>query len=93
MNEILIIDELLSYNTYKPSDIAHIVVDTSKCDKCNLKPCVYLCPSACYREEHGEISFTYISCIECGTCRIICPEEAVKWDYPEGGKGILYKAT
>ena len=30
-------------------------------------------------------------CIECGTCRILCPYYNVSWKYPRGGFGVAYK--
>jgi ferredoxin like protein len=29
--------------------------------------------------------------LECGSCRIICPQGAIRWVYPRGGFGICYQ--
>ncbi|WP_192902944.1 ferredoxin family protein, partial [Pelotomaculum propionicicum] len=43
-------------------------------------------------KEDGELSFDYAGCLECGTCRIICPKEgAISWQYPRGGFGINFR--
>ena len=41
----------------------------------------------------GEISFDYAGCLECGTCRVVCPRsaEALKWSYPRGGFGVQFR--
>ncbi len=69
----------------------HIVNDSSKCGTCEQKPCIYFCPGGCFTEEDGEIKLRYEGCLECGTCRIMCPKEALKWNYPLGGYGVSYR--
>ncbi|NLI13257.1 MAG: ferredoxin family protein, partial [Peptococcaceae bacterium] len=51
------------------------------------------CPACLYTlKEDGELSFDYAGCLECGTCRIICPKEgAISWQYPRGGFGVSFR--
>jgi len=90
----LSIDELLQRNVYDVDDEPHIIVDTEKCLKCRVKPCTLLCPAGCYTlSPDGEILFSYEGCVECGTCRSICPMDAITWNYPRSGRGIYYRFT
>ncbi len=83
------LDEIMEKNKWNLDDTPHIIVDTEKCSKCTKKPCIYLCPAGCYNlTEDNRVIFSYEGCLECGTCRIICPMQAIKWDYPEGGMGF-----
>jgi len=35
----------------------------------------------------------YETCLECGTCYVVCDKEAVDWNYPRGGYGVCYRLT
>lgn len=85
------LDDLLRVNVWDVDYEPHIKVDTSKCKRCNLKPCINLCPAGCYTQHGDEVLFSYEACLECGTCRVICPEGAVEWNYPLSGRGIHYR--
>ncbi len=88
------IEQLLGVNKYAvDNEEAHIVLNKKICAACEDKPCVYACPAGLYTlKGDGEISFDYAGCLECGTCRIICPMEgAINWQYPRGGFGINYR--
>jgi ferredoxin like protein len=39
--------------------------------------------------KEGEVVLELDGCLECGTCRIACPE--LDWHYPRGGYGVQYK--
>ena len=65
----------------------HIAIDGEKCISC-MKPCLYFCPAGCFLAEGDGIKFQYEGCLECGTCRIMCHEEAIEWNYPLGGYGV-----
>ncbi len=85
------IDDLLQRNVYDVDHRPHIVVDTEKCKKCATKPCVLLCPAGCYITVDDRLVFSYEGCLECGTCRTICPHDAIKWDYPVSGRGVQFR--
>ena len=85
------VDDLLQRNVYDVDHRPHIVVDSSKCEKCDVKPCVVLCPAGCYTVVDGRLVFSYEGCLECGTCRTVCPHGAIKWDYPVSGRGVQYR--
>ena len=69
----------------------HIEVDSEKCAKCESRPCTVLCPANAFSVLGERVLYSYEGCLECGTCRIICPENAVRWRYPLSGRGVLYR--
>jgi ferredoxin like protein len=73
------------------SENPHIVVDQEKCKKCVDKPCLCVCPVDAYKLEEEEIDVAWQDCLECGTCRVICPLEAIQWQFPRGGFGVCYR--
>ncbi|MEB3756897.1 MAG: ferredoxin family protein [Desulfurococcales archaeon] len=88
----LTVEKRLTLTKFEVYEKPHIIVDTEKCRKCETKPCIKACPAGLYSlDEEGKLSFVYEGCLECGTCRIICPHEAVSWSYPPGGYGVWYK--
>jgi ferredoxin-like protein FixX len=54
---------------------------------------ILCCPAALYkRDEHGEKTFDYAGCLECGTCRILCGTTILKkWENPQPTMGICYR--
>ncbi|MHA1617254.1 MAG: ferredoxin family protein [Candidatus Njordarchaeales archaeon] len=87
----LSIDERLALVNFEIDKEPHIIVDKEICKKCEGKPCIYACPANLYKLENGEIMFNYEGCLECGSCRIVCPLGAVKWNNPRGGFGVHYR--
>ncbi|MBN1317387.1 MAG: 4Fe-4S binding protein [Anaerolineales bacterium] len=69
----------------------HIVLDDTRCESCDLQSCLYVCPAGCFTLEDGQIQFSYEGCLECGTCRVVCPNKALTWDYPLGGYGVSFR--
>lgn len=72
---------------------AHIVLNKEICSKCKEKPCLYVCPAVLYKlDKNGDISFDYVGCLECGTCRVMCkPGGIEKWIYPRGSFGVSFR--
>ncbi len=92
IEKILSIEERLALDVFNVDKEPHIIVDTSKCKKCDLKPCLYVCPANLYTlDENGELQFNYEGCLECGSCRIVCPHNAIQWNHPRGGFGIQFR--
>ncbi len=86
------VEERLALTKFEVHSEPHIILRTEKCKTCSFKICVSSCPAGLYTlNESGEIQFTYEGCLECGTCRIVCPENAIEWNYPPGGFGVQYK--
>lgn len=86
------IDDKLALNLFHVDKDAHIKVDQEICRKCPHKLCTYGCPAENYKlEGDNNVVFSWEGCLECGTCRIICDQGALDWDYPRGGYGISYR--
>ena len=86
------LSDRLSTVQYTVHSQAHIQVDGQRCRDCDTHPCLNFCPARCFtRGEAGGIDYYYAGCVECGTCLLLCRQEAVRWDYPAGGFGVAYR--
>ncbi|MCL2829831.1 MAG: ferredoxin family protein [Betaproteobacteria bacterium] len=87
------VEEKLFQNRYRV-DVGrpHIRIrESAVCEDCDFKSCTICCPAGCWRLESGKIELVTDGCLECGTCRIVCDQKNVDWNYPRGGFGILFK--
>ncbi len=85
------IDEKLATVVYHIDKEPHIIVKKELCAGCEKKPCL-ICPAECYqRGEEEALTFNHEGCLECGTCRLVCPRGAVDWSYPKKGSGVSYR--
>ncbi len=91
--EVYIDDMLMSLKYYIDEHQAHLqIANPQVCAHCESKGCLFFCPVGAYREaEGGKVQIAYQSCIECGSCRVMCPHNNVEWKYPRGGYGVAYK--
>ncbi len=85
------IEEKLALNKFDIDREVHIILEEAKCRGCDLTPCLYACPAECYVLRESHVTFSYEGCLECGSCRISCPRDAIHWVYPRGGFGICYQ--
>lgn len=87
------IQDKLTTIKYNCSNKTHLVLDKEKCAKCKEKICTHICPAAVYVEDENinEIIVQYENCLECGACRVSCPHNAISWEYPEAGCGVILK--
>lgn len=68
------------------------VMDEDIClTKCPDKICTIFCPAEIYKWENIRMHVGYEGCHECGSCRIGCPHQNIKWEYPKGGHGIVFR--
>lgn len=86
-------EKISSVKFFVDEEYCHLKIrDDSVCLKCEKKPCLYFCPAGVYRlDAGGRILISYQACLECGSCRVGCPQRNIEWDYPRGGFGINYK--
>ena len=51
------------------------------------------CPAGLYKlDENGNLLFSYLGCLECGTCRALSLGKIVtEWNYPENGYGVSFR--
>jgi ferredoxin like protein len=89
------IDDLTHLTQYLVDDQPHIVVNREVCRACDRRPCVTACPANCYTWDEATklLRVVYETCLECGTCYVICDKGAVDWTYPRGGFGVNYRLT
>ena len=94
MNEKMsqkIVDEKLALLKYKSDTNSHITVDNEVCATCKTKDCLNVCPAKVYKKDGDSIKIEYENCLECGACRIACQKNAIKWEYPSSGCGVIFK--
>jgi ferredoxin like protein len=89
--KLLTLEEKLALNKYDVDKEVHIRIKEDICKDCSQKPCIFTCPAGCFKETEDHVTFSYEGCLECGTCRILCDEEAVEWILPRAGLGICYQ--
>ena len=89
--QILSLDDRLGLDKYEIDEQSHITVDHACCERCELKPCLTVCPAAVYVWADEKVAVRYENCLECGTCLIACPEDALTWHYPRAGYGVQYR--
>jgi ferredoxin like protein len=86
------VTHLLSLIHYEVDRQPHIVVDAGRCRSCPHRACLTTCPAECYlANEKQEVEFSYEACLECGTCRVLCDQDAIVWDHPRGGFGVGFR--
>jgi ferredoxin like protein len=85
-----LVEDKLAVNKFDIDKERHIKIKEDSCTTCDGHPCLYACPSDCFKLRDGHITFSYEGCLECGSCRIACDKDAVEWTLPRGGLGICY---
>lgn len=85
------IEDKLAVNKYDIDKERHIRIKEEICQACKEHPCLFICPAECFKFREGHITLSYEGCLECGSCRVVCGEEAVIWSLPRGGFGICYE--
>jgi ferredoxin like protein len=90
---VYIDDHLMTLKYYVDEFTAHIRLFSAEvCMNCEKKTCLFFCPVNAYQEQDsGRVQIAYQSCIECGSCRLMCPHNNISWKYPRGGYGVAYK--
>lgn len=91
--QVLDRDGRLALVRFRVDSAAHLRIrDQAACGSCPEKPCTHLCPAHNYTvESEGSVQLSWVGCLECGTCRIICPAANIEWTYPRGGFGVAYR--
>lgn len=74
-------------------DESHIEVDQEIAKRTGTgKLLVQVCPAKVYSEAaDGTIEVEYAACLECGTCLAVAAPGALRWHYPRGGYGIVFR--
>ncbi|MGY5876732.1 MAG: 4Fe-4S dicluster domain-containing protein [Candidatus Thorarchaeota archaeon] len=82
-------DELV---TRVPGTGDFITVDPEKCTMCER--CLIICVMNLWKKKDGKVAIVddYQSrCLECGACYQVCEADAIKFQYPAGGTGVVYE--
>lgn len=87
------IEDKLFLDRFTVDEQSHLRIgDDDVCmQDCHRQPCLFICPANVYRLEGDRISVNYEGCLECGSCRIACPQLNIEWRFPTGGYGIRHK--
>ena len=89
------LEDKLYRTRFEPDpDNPHIEVDQGLCKGCEERPCLFMCPAKVYKTNPNDpslISIFHENCLECGTCRKVCPKGAIRWRFPDGGMGVKYR--
>jgi ferredoxin like protein len=84
-------DKLLRTRFLVDSGTPHISVNAALCANCLGEPCLTVCPAQCYVKEKQKLTVSWENCVECGSCRVVCPTGAIAWNYPRGGFGVCFR--
>ena len=88
------ITERLALNRFEPDEgNPHIEVDQALAQETGAGPLLErICPAHVYSAgADGSIRVLYAACLECGTCSQVAPPGVLKWAYPQGGAGVVYR--
>lgn len=86
------IEDELNTTRFNVDTQQHIRVNAELCEPCSDKQCLYICPVQNYTlTAEGKLTFSWHGCVECGACRIACPNDAIEWNYPRGGFGVCLR--
>lgn len=93
LNLVINIDNKLYLNRWKTDEDSHLnILDNTVCaERCPQKSCTVFCPARVYEWREGRLALGYEGCLECGACRIACPNGNIEWRYPRGGYGVQFK--
>lgn len=81
----------MAINKYVVDDEeSHIELNKEECARCKSRPCLFVCPAGVYSLKGEEVVFDAAGCLECGTCRVVCPRGIV-WRYPRESFGVIYR--
>lgn len=87
-------DLYLANLSYRESDPPHITIpDPAPCRECLAKygaPCTRFCPAAVYELSPSSdipIRIRAENCLQCRTCTLKCPSDAIRWTPPPNGNG------
>jgi ferredoxin like protein len=85
------LDLKLNTLTFKPDPEPHIKIQGQLCLGCEGRPCTIVCPAGLYVWENDQMVHNCEGCLECGSCRAVCPRGAITWRYPRRGYGVRYR--
>jgi ferredoxin like protein len=94
MLDIGTVPERLARNRYVlDEETSHIEVDQAAVRKAGIGELLMrVCPAHVYsRGPDGSIVVQHAACLECGACLAVAPAGSLRWHYPRGGFGVMYR--
>lgn len=87
------VPERLAKNRYELDEVSHIELDQEVIRATGAGPLlVQVCAAHVYSQEpDGTVTAAFAACLECGTCLAAAPPGALRWHYPAGGCGIVFR--
>ena len=87
------IDDKLGLDVFHTDEVhSHIDVDLEFTDEDEIWKLVLACPAECYKYIDGKLNFSWLGCLECGTCRVLSKGKIVKdWNHPQAGFGVKFR--
>ena len=73
--QVYVDDMLMSLKYFTDEGELHLaIIDPEVCKACEDQPCIDFCPVGADRPQDGRtVQIAVQSCVECGTCRVLCP--------------------
>ncbi len=89
------IEDKLGKDSFKVREESHIKVRREYSDRESAEMLCQACPAGLYQMgEGGNLRFSHLGCLECGTCRVLgFGKEVEQWDYPVGGFGVSFRMS
>lgn len=84
----------LAGNTFSlDDDYSHIEVNQEEARRTGAgKLLERICPAHVYSvADDGTVDVEYAACLECGTCLAVAPPGVLKWEYPRGSFGVVFR--
>lgn len=88
------VEEKLAKVTWYEARETHLDIENEQtCRNCESRACEVICPAEVWVFENGEEipTIQWENCLECGSCRIACPDQNIVWRNHEGGEGFAFK--
>jgi len=88
------VTERLARNRYAlDEDESHIQVDQEIARSAGMAELlIRVCPAHVYSQApDGSIVVQHAACLECGACFAVAAPGALRWSYPRGGFGVIYR--
>jgi ferredoxin like protein len=87
------IPERLARNRYAVDEESHIEVDQAAVRSTGASDLlIRVCPAHVYsKAPDGSIVAQHAACLECGACLAVMPAGKLRWHYPQGGRGVVYR--
>ena len=84
-------EDKLGLDKFKAFDKTHLKIKAGSDVHKLVEGKLFICPAKVYElNDKGEAIVSFENCLECGTCRVVAPDE-IEWEYPQGGFGVTFK--